>query len=165
MAKTLSHLVNLYSTIIEEFEYHSQVIRNSPNQIRNATEKDTVSLHLQSSSSSSDVNRRNKPIESVFSKMITDKSLSSVSDSPVTFRNHIEFPIEIFDSLTHDSLMVLRSGESGPLVHPGSLARSWVQNEGKHPTLFNVKVLGTNHDIYLKGQYVHETSVLKLEKS
>jgi hypothetical protein len=42
--------------------------------------------------------------------MISHKSLSSVSNTPVIFKNHIEFPIEIFDSITHESLMVLRAG-------------------------------------------------------
>ena len=68
------------------------------------------------------------------------------TDSPVVFENHLEFPIEIFDSITLESLMVLRAGENGPLLSPNLVSRSWMQNQGKHPTLFNVRVLGRFKD-------------------
>ena len=68
------------------------------------------------------------------------------TDSPVVFENHLEFPIEIFDSVTLESLMVLRAGENGPLLSPNLVSRSWMQSQGKHPTLFNVRVLGRFKD-------------------
>ena len=68
------------------------------------------------------------------------------TDSPVIFENHLEFPIEIFDSVTHESLMILRAGENGPLVSPNLVSRSWIQCQGKHPTLFDIRVLGRFKD-------------------
>ena len=68
------------------------------------------------------------------------------TDSPVFFENHLEFPVEIFDSVTHESLMILRAGEKGPLVSPNLVSRSWIQCQGKHPTLFDIRVLGRFKD-------------------
>jgi hypothetical protein len=83
MAKTISHLTNLYSTITEELTL-------------NSTHKNKENIQNNSNQS--------------LNQMISHKSLSSVSNTPVIFKNHIEFPIEIFDSITHESLMVLRAG-------------------------------------------------------
>ena len=77
---------------------------------------------------------------------LTDKSLASGSDSPVTFRNCLEFPLEIFDALTREPLVFLRPGETVPLQYAALQSRSWVQSQGKYPSLFDVKVLGKLRD-------------------
>ena len=128
MVKTFSQLLNLTATIQEEFHAHSL----------SGTDGRAGLLTPHSPKKGTD----GKRVLSSFRAMISDKSLARGSDSPVTFRNSLEFPVEVCDSVTKDTLMVLRAGESAPLVSPGSLSRSWIQSQGKYPTLFDIRILG-----------------------
>ena len=124
MLRTFSQVTNLIYTVLEEFEAatpHRKQKHLTPNG-RRASE-------------------RRKSVSAVRA-MITDTSLARGTGSSVTFKNCLEFPIEIFDSVTRESLAVLRAGESAPLLTPGVLSRSWIQSQGKRPSLFDVHVLG-----------------------
>jgi hypothetical protein len=136
MVKSFSQVLNLTSTIIEELSTQGSSDK-SPRSV--------LSPHTQPVPSIRRASGRKSSLSTVRA-MITDKSLARGTDSPVTFRNCLEFPIEVFDSVSKESLMVLRAGDSAPLVSPGSLSRSWIQSQGKYPTLFDVRILGRLKD-------------------
>ena len=144
MVKTFSQLSNLISVILEEFESHSQSLLNS-NSIGNGSGK--MDNHLLIRSISPYPNKKNDDNKrSSLRSILSDKIIAKRSESLVTFKNCLEFPIEIFDSMSHESLMVLRAGDNAPLMPPGSQSRSWVQNQGKYPILFDIRVLGRLKD-------------------
>ena len=118
--------------------------------IRNTRNYNNNNNNENKNNDDNNVNNDNKVIYS--STKIHDDNNNSYgaqnrgTDSPVLFENHLEFPIEIFDSVTRESLMILRAGENGPLVSPNLVSRSWIQCQGKHPTLFDIRVLGRFRD-------------------
>ena len=54
------------------------------------------------------------PPTTTYGATLTDKSLASGSDSPVTFHNCLEFPLEVFDALTREPLVYLKPGTPRP---------------------------------------------------
>ena len=148
MVKTFSQLYNLISVILEEFESQSLSLLNSNNNNNSSGNGNgRMDNHILMRSISPHTNKKiNDNTKSSLRSILSDKVITKRSESLVTFKNCLEFPIEIFDSMNHESLMVLRSGDLSPLMSPGSLSRSWVQNQGKHPILFDIRVLGRLKD-------------------
>ena len=141
MVKTFSQVSNLTSVILEEFESHSQSLLLNGNNGNNNSNNNN-----DNNNNNNNNNSNNNKVRSSLRSVLSDKALSKGLDSPILFKNNLEFPIEVFDSLTHESLMILRSGDTAPLITPGSLSRSWVQNQGKYPILYDIRVLGRLKD-------------------
>ena len=175
MVKSFSQVLNLTTTILEEIRL-SHAAPVMQHQLQQHQHQHQLQLHQQHRSDnnllSSDRENNDKILTTVrntknynnnnnndnndnkiihtSTKKHDDSNLYGTqnrgTDSPVIFENHIEFPIEIFNSVTHESLMILRAGENGPLVSPNLVSRSWIQCQGKHPTLFDIRVLGRFKD-------------------
>lgn len=151
--KTLSNIFNLISVIQEELQGADKGGEGKWNE-GNDTNNGKISRGDMSNNSDMNSDRllqgfqdRNTSNFSTSNKNsdinnISNITLSNSTDHPITFKNRIEFPIEIYDTITREKLLILRAGENAPLVSPKSLSRSWIKSHDKYPILFDIKVLG-----------------------
>ena len=88
--------------------------------------------------------RDSAPTSKPYGQTLTDQSLASSSESAVSFLNQLEFPIEIYDSLTRENVASLEPGQLIPLVTlSNQYYRSWLKSQNiQGPSLFDLKVMG-----------------------